>query len=82
MSHQSAKLDPNNTQHAHKFMKQSEKLVTGITAEARHRQIFDKIESEVRTRALEPGLPAVVRSSFFKDKETIRRGQLARLLQS
>ena len=31
---------------------------------------------------MEPALPAVVRTSFYKEKETIRRGNLARLFQS
>ena len=50
-------------------------------AEARHAVIASMIRKEVRTRALEPCLPAVFRQNI-KGKETYKRGNLARLLQS
>ena len=51
-------------------------------AEDRHALISEQIASSRKTQALEPALPAVVRRSFYREKETIRRGNLARLHQS
>ena len=50
--------------------------------EARHHQIQDSISAQVTSFANEPSLQTVIRKSYFKEKETIKRGNLARLLQS
>ena len=50
--------------------------------EARHHQIQDSISAQGTSFANEPSLQTVIRKSYFKEKETIKRGNLARLLQS
>ena len=53
------------------------------SAETRHALIFDKIKKGVKSKALEPSLSTVVRNySLTKGKESINRGNVARLLQT
>jgi len=51
------------------------------TAEERHQKLQDQISKNVHTFAHEPSLPSVVRQKFFREKETIKRETLARLLK-
>ena len=50
--------------------------------EARHQQIQDTITAQATSFANEPGLQTVIRTTYFKEKETIKRGNLARLLKT
>ena len=51
-------------------------------AEDRHQMIQDQITNQVRSFAHEPRLNNVIRSTYFREKETIKRENLARLLKS
>lgn len=51
------------------------------SAEDRHQQIQEQISRRIHTFAHEPSLPNVVRNKFFREKETIKRENLARLLK-
>lgn len=48
--------------------------------EERHQKIQDRITRNVYSFAHETTLPTIVREKYFKEKETIRRENLARLL--
>lgn len=74
------KVDLYQTFNGHEFNSGPSRQLTG-NAETRHNQINQKIYSQIKSFAFEPTLPSAFNASF-KGKETIKRGNLARLLKS